>query len=82
MAPASVATAVVLFPLLKKQNERAAAPILVAGYLAILFGAIGQHDPVAGLFALPVAAFEFSLGVWLVAKGFDHAAATTLDATP
>jgi len=46
-------------------------PVLVAGYLAVLFGLIDQHGPIAGLSALPVAVFEFSLGVWLVVKGFN-----------
>jgi hypothetical protein len=55
------------------------APILVVGYLAVLFGGIHQHGPLAGLCALPVAAFEFSLGVWLVVKGFDHRAAAELE---
>jgi hypothetical protein len=43
---------------------------LVASYLAVLFGLMGQHAPLAALAALPVALFEFSLGVWLVVKGF------------
>jgi hypothetical protein len=43
---------------------------LVASYIAVLFGLMGQHAPLAGLAALPVALFEFSLGVWLVIKGF------------
>ena len=46
------------------------APLLLASYLAVLFGLIGQHAPLAALSALPVALFEFSLGVWLVVKGF------------
>jgi len=46
------------------------APILLAGYLAVLFGLLGQHAPLAALSALPVALFEFSLGVYLVVKGF------------
>lgn len=45
-------------------------PILLIGYFAILFGVIGQHEPMAGLFAIPVALFEFSLGIYLVVKGF------------
>src|SRR5256885_4430548 len=45
-------------------------PLLLAGCLAVLFGLIGQHAPLAELPALPVALFEFSLGVWLVVKGF------------
>ncbi len=45
-------------------------PILLAGYLAVMFGLIGLHAPLAGLSAIPVALFEFSLGVWLIVKGF------------
>jgi Domain of unknown function (DUF4386) len=56
------------------------APILVVGYLAVLFGGIHQHGPLAGLSALPVAVFEFSLGVWLVVKGFDPRAVAELEA--
>jgi hypothetical protein len=55
------------------------APLLVAGYLAVLFGAIGQHGGLAGLSALPVALFEFSLGVWLVVKGFNPEAVAALE---
>ncbi len=57
------------------------APILVVGYLAILFGLIGRLAPLAGLSALLVALFEFSLGVWLVVKGFNPSAITSLSAT-
>src|SRR5437764_1101839 len=46
------------------------APILLATYIAVMFGLIGQHAPSTALAALPVALFEFSLGVWLVVKGF------------
>jgi len=45
-------------------------PVLLIGYFAILFSLIGQHAPLAGLFAIPVALFEFSLGIYLVVKGF------------
>ncbi|GCE29784.1 hypothetical protein KDA_52680 [Dictyobacter alpinus] len=45
-------------------------PILLASYIAVMFGLIGQHTPLAALSALPVALFEFSLGVWLIVKGF------------
>jgi hypothetical protein len=54
-------------------------PILIVGYLAVLFGLIGQHSPLAGLSALPVALFEFSLGIWLVVKGFNPKAVATLE---
>lgn len=46
---------------------------LVVGYIAVMFGYIGQHSPMAGLAALLVALFEFSLGIWLVFKGFKPA---------
>jgi hypothetical protein len=55
-------------------------PVLVVGYLAILFGAIDQHGALAGLSALLVAVFEFSLGIWLIVKGFDPEAVATLEA--
>lgn len=45
-------------------------PVLIVGDILVLFGYIGQHDPSTGLFALPVAVFEFSLGIYLVVKGF------------
>ena len=57
-------------------------PILLVGYFAIMFGAIGQHAPAAGLFAIPVALFELSLGIWLVVKGFNPAATEELLTTP
>ena len=56
------------------------APVLVAGYLAVLFGGIDQHGGLAGLSALLVAVFEFSLGIWLIVKGFDEDAVARLEA--
>ena len=53
-----------------------AAP-LIAGYLAMMFGYIGQQSPLAGLAALLVAVFEFSLGIYLVIKGFRPSAITS-----
>jgi hypothetical protein len=55
------------------------APVLIAGYLAVMFGAIGQHDGLAGASALFVALFEFSLGIWLIVKGFNPKAVAALD---
>jgi Domain of unknown function (DUF4386) len=46
------------------------APVLVIGYIAVMFGVIDQHAPLAGLSAVLVALFEFSLGIYLVIKGF------------
>jgi hypothetical protein len=54
-------------------------PILLAAYFAVLFGLIGQHAPLTGLFAVPVALFEFSLGIWLVFKGFNPSAVAALE---
>lgn len=54
----------------------AGGPILLVGYFAILFGFIGQHAPLAGLFAIPVALFEFLLGIYLVVNGFRPSAIT------
>lgn len=53
-------------------------PLLIAGYLAVLFGFVGRLSPFAGLSALLVALFEFSLGIWLVVKGFNPTAAREL----
>src|SRR5579864_3139785 len=44
------------------------AVLLVVGDVAVLFGLIGTSQ--ASITAIPVALFEFSLGVWLVVKGF------------
>jgi hypothetical protein len=46
------------------------AALLVASDIGVLFGFFGLVSPVAGLLALPVALWEFSLGVYLVVKGF------------
>jgi hypothetical protein len=46
------------------------APLLIAAIIARLFGSAGSIAGGAGLAAIPVAAWEFSLGVWLVVKGF------------
>jgi hypothetical protein len=57
-----------------------AGPVLFAGYLAVMLGLVDQHDGLAGLSAFPVAIFEFSLGVWLVVKGFNPEAVAALEA--
>lgn len=46
------------------------APLLALSVVATLFGSIDQVSPIAGLAALPIAVWEISLGVWLIAKGF------------
>lgn len=55
-------------------------PLLLVSYFAVMFGAIDQHAPITGLSAIGVALFEFSLGVWLVVKGFNPKAVTELEA--
>lgn len=52
---------------------------LVAAYLAVLFGLIGQHAPSTGLAAVPVALFELLLGLWLVVRGFNPEAVAVLE---
>jgi hypothetical protein len=56
------------------------APLLLASDIAVFFGAYAQVSPLAALAALPIAAFEFSLGTWLVVKGFKPAALTSIGA--
>ena len=46
------------------------APLLLASATATLFGLYDQVSSWAMLAALPIAVWEFSLGVWLVVKGF------------
>jgi hypothetical protein len=46
------------------------APLLVAGDIAVLFDLIDRNSSPALLLAIPIALWEFSLGVWLVIKGF------------
>jgi len=44
--------------------------LLIAGDVAVLFGFIAQHAPSTMLVAIPIAVWEFSLGIYLVVKGF------------
>jgi hypothetical protein len=63
------------------------APLLITAVFATLSGGIEQGSALTAAAALPVAAWELSLGVWLVVKGFrpspiitEMAAATTSSA--
>jgi hypothetical protein len=56
------------------------APILLAGTLAVMFGIIVRVSGLAALTAFPIALWEFSLGVWLIVKGFNTAATSSLAA--
>jgi hypothetical protein len=44
--------------------------LLVASWFAILFGFVEALSPVAGMTAVPIAVWEFSLGVYLTFWGF------------
>lgn len=46
------------------------APLLLAANIATFFGYNEQLSTVSALATLPVAAWELSLGVWMVVKGF------------
>jgi hypothetical protein len=46
------------------------APLLVASDVAVLFDLVGRTSPPVALAAIPIALWEFSLGVWLLVKGF------------
>jgi hypothetical protein len=46
------------------------APLLLASTVAVLFGLIEPISPWSAIATLPVALWEFSLGLWLTVKGF------------
>jgi hypothetical protein len=56
-------------------------PIILVSCTAVLFGAFDQISATGVLTALPVAAWEFSLGVYLIARGLRVPAAVADDAT-
>ena len=43
---------------------------LVVGDVAVLYGVYDQRAPIAGLSAVLIALWEFSLGIYLTFKGF------------
>jgi hypothetical protein len=47
------------------------APLLITAVIATLFSGIGQVTAWSAIATIPVALWEFSLGVWLVVKGFN-----------
>jgi hypothetical protein len=60
----------------------AGAPILLASFAATLFGAYEQVSGPSLLAALPIAVWEFSLGVWLTVKGFRSSPAADTAVVP
>ncbi len=59
------------------------APLLIANTIVFMFGiSSGPIYVLTGIGVLPIALFEFSLGVWLTVKGFNPSAITSLSAKP
>jgi uncharacterized protein DUF4386 len=58
------------------------APVLIISTIGVLSGLWAQVSVTTGLAALPIAVWEFSLGVWLTVKGFKPAPLITATATP
>jgi hypothetical protein len=54
----------------------AGAALLAGADVAVLFGLIGQHASFTSLFAIPIALWELSLGIYLVVKGFKKSGLT------
>jgi hypothetical protein len=55
------------------------APLLIANTIVFMFGITsGPIFVLLGIGVLPIALFEFSLGVWLTVKGFNPSAITSL----
>lgn len=46
------------------------AALLVASAAATVFGLLDRVSPVSGILAIPIAVWEFSLGIYLIIKGF------------
>jgi hypothetical protein len=58
------------------------APLLVASTVATVFGVNDYGSGLSGVMAIPIALWEFSLGVYLVVKGFRAPALQDLGFTP
>lgn len=57
------------------------APLLIANTIVVMFGVTsGPLYVLTGIGVLPIALFEFALGVWLTAKGFNPSAIASLSA--
>jgi hypothetical protein len=56
------------------------APLLLASDLAMFFGVYDRVSPMAALATIPIAVWEFSLGIYLVVKGFKPEAVAALRA--
>src|SRR3954464_6291790 len=47
------------------------APLLLASTIAVFFGVIGQISALPLIATVPIALWEFSLGLWMTFKGFN-----------
>jgi hypothetical protein len=56
------------------------APLILASATGTMFGLWDQVSSAGAALALPIAVWEFSLGVWLTVKGFKPAGLTSLGA--
>jgi hypothetical protein len=56
------------------------APLILASATATIFGAWDQVSAAGAVGALPIAVWEFSLGVWLTVKGFKPTPLTPISA--
>jgi hypothetical protein len=54
-------------------------PLILASATGTVFGAWDQVSTVGAVLALPIAVWEFSLGVYLTVKGFKPSATVTID---
>jgi hypothetical protein len=60
----------------------AGGPLLIVGFLAVLFGFAVQYISLAGFSVLLVALFEFTLGVWRVVNGLNRSTIASLSTNP
>lgn len=54
-------------------------PLICASGIAVLFGLYDQVSPVSGIATIPEFFWELSLGIWLIARGFNHSPITAGD---
>jgi hypothetical protein len=55
------------------------APLLFAAFIGALFGGIDQVSTTSFFLTLPIAAWEFSIGIWMTFKGFRPEAVAALE---
>jgi hypothetical protein len=58
------------------------APLILISATGTMFGLWDQVSTTGAALALPIAAWEFSLGVWLTVKGFRPTGLAALKAGP